>query len=140
MKLSHILGIVIIAAAIGIIVSTAGDASQYVNFDTAFKMAAEGNNEKIHVVGELKKNSDNQVVGVHYDPKTNPNFLAFTVVDDNKEEHEVVCYNPPASMQDFTRSEKVVLIGRVIEGKFVASEILMKCPSKYEEKELKAGL
>jgi cytochrome c-type biogenesis protein CcmE len=31
----------------------------------------------------------------------------------------------------------VVLIGKYKDGVFVASEILMKCPSKYEEKELK---
>ena len=139
MKKSHIFGLIIIALAVGIIVSTAGDASQYVNFEEAFALAADGSNEKVHVVGELKKDLNNQVVGIKYNPEVNPNFLAFTVVDDNKHEHEVVCHNPPASMQDFTKSEKVVLIGRVIDGKFVASEILMKCPSKYEEKELKVG-
>jgi cytochrome c-type biogenesis protein CcmE len=62
------------------------------------------------------------------------------LVDENQEEHEVVCYNPPASMQDFTKSEKVVVIGRVINNQFVASEILMKCPSKYEENKLQTSL
>ncbi|MDW7693407.1 cytochrome c maturation protein CcmE [Flammeovirgaceae bacterium SG7u.111] len=139
MKTTHIIGIVVIAVAIGIIVSTAGDASQYVTFDTAFKMAKNGDDSKIHVIGELKKDASNQVVGVNYNPLKDPNYLSFKLVDDNKEEHEVVCFNPPASMRDFEHSEKVVIIGNVQEGKFVASQILMKCPSKYEDKEVQAN-
>jgi len=139
MKKSHIFGIVVIALAVGMIVATAGDASQYVTFREAFSMAQSGNGAKVHVVGELKKNAANEVVGVKYDPQLDPNFLSFVVVDENKEEHEVICFNPPASMQDFTRSEKVVLIGNVKNDKFVANEILMKCPSKYEENQIKAS-
>ncbi|MEM1137162.1 MAG: cytochrome c maturation protein CcmE [Bacteroidota bacterium] len=139
MKKTHIFGIIVIAAAIGIIISTAGDASKYVTFDEAFEMAANGNDNKVHVIGELKKDATNEVIGVKYNPGLDPNFLAFTLVDENKESKEIVCYQPPASMTDFEKSEKVVVIGRVVEGKFVASEILMKCPSKYEETELKVS-
>ena len=138
MKFTHILGIIVIAVGIGIIVSTAGDASQYVTFKEAFSLAESGDDSKVHVIGELKKNGT-QVVGVKYEPSVDPNYLAFTLVDENQEEHEVVCYNPPASMRDFEKSEKVVIIGRAKGGQFVASEILMKCPSKYEEKELKVS-
>jgi cytochrome c-type biogenesis protein CcmE len=137
MKISHIIGIVVIAIAIGIIVSSAGNASQYVDFKQAKELAANGNDEKIHIVGELTKDAQNQVVGVEYDPLKDPNYLAFSVVDNQKMVQKVVCYNPPPSMQDFAKSEKVVIIGRYKDGVFVASEILMKCPSKYEEKELK---
>jgi len=137
MKKTHIFGIIVIAIAVSIVVSTAGDASQYVTFDQALAIAAEGDRSKVHVVGELKKNAQNQIVGMRYNPSKAPNFLSFVLVDENKKEHEVVCYNPPASMQDFTKSEKVVIIGRAKEGQFIASEILMKCPSKYEETELK---
>jgi len=139
MKKSHIFGIIVIAIAIGIIISTAGDASTYVTFKEAFALAENGSDRKVHVIGELKKDAANEVIGVKYNPSLDPNYLAFTLVDDNKEAHEVVCYQPPASMTDFEKSEKVVVIGRVIKGKFVASEILMKCPSKYEEKELKVS-
>ncbi len=137
MKKSHIFGVIVIAIAIGFIVSTAGDASQYVTFAQAFELAESGSDEKVHVVGELKKDLNNEVTGVNYQPSVDPNYLSFIVVDEDKEEHEVVCYNPPASMQDFTKSEKVVLIGQVKGEQFVASEILMKCPSKYEETEVK---
>ena len=58
MKKSHIIAVVVIAAAIAIIVSTAGDASTYVNFDQAYEMASTGNTTSIHVVGELKKDEN----------------------------------------------------------------------------------
>ena len=137
MKKSHIFGILVIAFAIAIIVSSAGDASQYVNFKQAYEMAQGGEDAKVHVVGQLTKNSAGEVTGIEYDPLSNPNFIAFTVEDENKEVQRVICHNPPASMQDFKKSEKVVIIGRCEGKEFVASEILMKCPSKYEDKELK---
>jgi cytochrome c-type biogenesis protein CcmE len=34
---------------------------------------------------------------------------------------------------DFTRSEKVVVIGTYVENDFRASKILLKCPSKYQD-------
>ena len=54
MKLSHIIGIIVIAVAIGIIVSSAGDASSYVTFGKAMSMAREGDKDMVHVVGKLK--------------------------------------------------------------------------------------
>ena len=42
MKKSHILIIILIAAAIGIVVSTAEDASTYVTFDQAHQLASNG--------------------------------------------------------------------------------------------------
>jgi cytochrome c-type biogenesis protein CcmE len=36
-----------------------------------------------------------------------------------------------AKPQDFERSEKLVLIGKMENDTFYASKILMKCPSKY---------
>lgn len=139
MKQKHIFGIGVIAIAIAMIISTVGDASQYVTFEEAYSMKENGDDSKVHVVGELTRNENNEVVGLEYDPAKDPNYLAFTMVDEAKKLHKVVCYNPPASMQDFEKSEKVVLIGRVHEGQFIASEILMKCPSKYEETEIKTS-
>lgn len=137
MKKSYIFGIVVIAIAVGVIVSSAGDASQYVSFKEAFAMAQAGEDAKVHVVGKLERSPAGEVIGVNYDPLKDPNYLSFTMIDNNNEAHEVICYNPPPSMQDFKRSEQVVVIGRVKEGKFVASEILMKCPSKYEDSQIK---
>ncbi|NME69910.1 cytochrome c maturation protein CcmE domain-containing protein [Flammeovirga aprica] len=138
MKKSHIFGLVIIAVMISILVVTAGDASQYVNFSEAYSLAADGNTSKVHVIGELQKDNNGNVIGIDYNPAKDPNYLAFTLVDDKNVARKVVCYSPPASMRDFEKSEKVVVIGRAKgEGQeFLASEILMKCPSKYEETQL----
>ena len=64
MKKTHILIILVIAAAIGILVSTAGDASTYVGFGAAYEMATAGNKEDIHVVGELTKDASGNIIGI----------------------------------------------------------------------------
>ena len=53
MKKSHILAIGVIAVAIVIIISTAGDASTYVNFDQAYRLASNGSSTQVHVVGAI---------------------------------------------------------------------------------------
>lgn len=136
MKKSHIFIIIVIAAAIGVIVSTAGDASTYVTFDEAHKMAAEGESKSIHVVGELKKDAQGHVIGIM--PGADQVSFSFIMVDDNKKE-QVVIYNEPMP-QDFTRSEKVVVIGGYTGETFHADKILLKCPSKYQEQKLNAAL
>src|SRR5882672_2939509 len=108
MKLSHIIAIVVIAAAIAIIVFTAGDASTYVNFDQAYQMASTGNSAQIHVVGELKKDANGHVVGLQN--SEDKLSFSFILVDDRKKE-QTVFYNEPMP-PDFLRSEKVVVIGR----------------------------
>ena len=132
MKKSHLIAIVVIAAAIAIIVMSAGDASTYVNFEEALQMASQGEKASIHVVGELKKDSEGKVIGIEKSPD-NLSF-SFQLIDDNKKEQRVV-YNEPMP-PDFLRSEKVVLIGRFEGQQFVARKILLKCPSKYQEQKL----
>lgn len=135
MKTSHIIVIGIIAVAIGVIVSTAGNASQYVDFDVAFKRASMGKTGKVHVVGTLKKSPDGEIVGMLYNPSLDPNYFVFTLIDQNNQEKQVVYYSPKP--QDFDKSEQVVVIGAVRNNTFVADEILLKCPSKYQENEIK---
>lgn len=136
MKLSHIIAIVVIAAAIAIIIFTAGDASTYVNFDQAYEMASTGNDTQIHVVGELKKDEAGHVVGL----ETSEDKLSFSfiLVDDHKKEQKVI-YNEPMP-PDFLRSEKVVVIGGYQNDHFIAKKILLKCPSKYQDQKLNAGV
>lgn len=134
MKKTHIIGMIIIAMAIGIIVSTAGDASQYVSFKEAKEWVEDGNTTKVHVVGRLKKDAQGHIVGMQYDPLLDPNFFAFTLVDTNRLEQKVVYFSPKP--QDFERSEQVVITGSMQQDVFVADKILLKCPSKYVEKEV----
>lgn len=138
MKISHIIAIIIIAVAIGIIISTTGDASKYVAFKEAYDMAKNGDDDKVHVVGKLKKDQSGHIIGMDYNPKQDPNLFTFILVDNNNEAQEVVYFHPKP--QDFEKSEQVVVVGNVKDNVFVASEILMKCPSKYENQEPKAQL
>ena len=132
MKKSHILGIVVIAIAIGIIMSTAGDASSYVTFGQAMEMALTGNDGKIHVVGTLKKNPDGSVVGI--ESAENKLSFSFMMLDANQREQQVYFAEPMPV--DFLRSEQVVVVGAYHDELFVADKILMKCPSKYQEQEI----
>lgn len=132
MKKTHIIGIVVVAIAIAVIMTTAGDASSYVTFKEAKEISESGSSKKIHVVGTLKKDAQNQVVGI----KSSPDMLSFkfTMVDENNQEAEVLYASPMP--QDFMRSEQVVVVGSYHENKFIAEKILLKCPSKYQEEEI----
>ncbi|MFC6996066.1 cytochrome c maturation protein CcmE domain-containing protein [Rufibacter roseus] len=135
MKRIHIIGILVIAVAISIMMSTASDASVYVPFSEAKARAQEGDDTKVHVVGRLKKDAQGHIVGMKYDPVLDPNYFSFVLVDTNRVEQTVVYYNPKP--QDFDRSEQVVITGSMQKEIFVADKILLKCPSKYTENEVK---
>jgi len=81
MKRSYIFLLVIIAIAVGVIVSTTGDASQYVDFTEANKMAAEGDDDMVHVVGKLPKNTMGEIEGMNYNPGVDPNYFEFSLID-----------------------------------------------------------
>jgi len=133
MKIKTIIGLIVIAIAIGIIVSSGESASSYVSFDEAYTMSTGGDKESIHVVGELKKNSNGEIVGVN--PSADMLSVNFVLVDDNAKE-EIVYLNQPMP-SDLLRSDKVVVIGGYQNNRFVADKVLLKCPSKYEETEIK---
>ncbi len=133
MKKSHIFGIVVIAIAIFLIMSTAGDASSYVSFKEAYGMSVEGKSSSIHVVGALKKSASGEIQGIY--PSPDKLSFSFLMIDQNGQEQQVY-YNEPMP-PDFLRSEQVVVIGAYKGDSFVADKILMKCPSKYQEEEIK---
>lgn len=133
MKKTHIFGIIIIAVAVMIIIITAGDASTYVTFSEARKLAAEGHDKKIHVVGQLKKDTGGNILGLK--PSEDLLSVSFVMVDSENTEQKVY-YNEPMP-PDLERSEQVVVIGSFREDVFIADKILLKCPSKYQEEEIK---
>jgi cytochrome c-type biogenesis protein CcmE len=120
MKKIHIVGIVVIAVAIGVIFTSLKSSATYADFAEA---SANPDNE-YHVVGKLDKNQP-QV----YDPKVNPDEFCFSMVDNKGVERKVVLEK--SKPQDFERSEQIVLIGKMKGEEFHANDILMKCPSKY---------
>lgn len=122
MKKTHILGIIVIAIAIGVILSMVTDAATYADFKTAEKAAG----EQFQVVGELNKDKL-----IAYSPQTNANQFSFFMIDQSGTEKKVV-FNG-AKPQDFERSEQVVITGSFNGEDFHADKILMKCPSKYQD-------
>lgn len=122
MKKMHIIGIIIIAIAIGTIFTTLSSTSTYASFSEAAKEP----DSEFHVVGKLNKQKE-----TIYDPQTNANLFTFFMVDNQGKECKVLLHkNKP---QDFERSEQIVLIGKMQGDAFEATDILMKCPSKYNE-------
>lgn len=133
----HLGALLVIAVGIAVVISTSGDASTYVCFAEAKTLASEGDNDKVHVVGQLPKTAEGEIVGMVYDPQTDPNYFRFVLVDEKNEKQEVIYFNPKPA--DFERSEKIVVVGSMQKGQFVADKILMKCPSKYQEGEVQGG-
>jgi cytochrome c-type biogenesis protein CcmE len=122
MKKIHILGIIIIAVAIGAIFATLNNTSTYADFTEA----ANDPGSEFHVVGKLNKEKE-----AIYEPKLDANLFTFYMIDNKGVECKVILHkNKP---QDFERSEQIVLIGQMQGEAFEASDILMKCPSKYND-------
>ncbi len=122
MKKLHIVGIIVIAVAIGIIFVSLKNTSTYADFTEALANP----DKEYHVVGKLDKNQP-QI----YDPKMNADEFAFTLVDNKGVAKQVVLHK--SKPQDFEKSEQIVLIGKMKDNEFHANDILMKCPSKYND-------
>jgi cytochrome c-type biogenesis protein CcmE len=122
MKKTHIIAIVFIAVAMAFMIGSVNDSSSYADFDEAF----ENPQKEYHVVGELDRSAE-----IAYNPEINPNITKFTMVDKKGERRKVILNK--SKPQDFERSESVVLIGKANGDEFHATEMLMKCPSKYKE-------
>ncbi|WP_158826257.1 cytochrome c maturation protein CcmE domain-containing protein [Mucilaginibacter lacusdianchii] len=121
MKKSAILGIIVIAVAIAVIISTYSNSSTYGSFKDAEQTKTE-----LHIVGHLNKEKP-----LYYDATKDANYFSFYMKDNKGEECKVVFTG--TKPQDFERSEQIVLTGAMQGKEFHASKILMKCPSKYTE-------
>jgi cytochrome c-type biogenesis protein CcmE len=124
MKKSSIAGLIIIAVAICVIISTYADSSTYGSFADAHNTESE-----LHVVGQLNKEKE-----LFYKPQQDANYFSFYLKDNAGKECKIIFSG--SKPQDFERSEQIVLTGRMIGNEFHASKILMKCPSKYTKDEV----
>lgn len=122
MKKIHIVGIIVIAVAIGVILTSLKNTSTYADFTEAVANP----DKEFHVVGKLQK-----MQPLIYDPKINPDEFIFTLIDNKGVEKRVVLHK--SKPQDFERSEQIVIIGKMHGEEFHANDILMKCPSKYND-------
>jgi len=121
MKKSSIFGIVVIAIAIAVIISTYGSSSTYGSFTEAKQSQSD-----LHVIGYLDKNKE-----LYYDAHKDANYFSFYMKDKKGNESKVVFTG--TKPQDFERSEQIVLVGHMTGNEFHASHIQMKCPSKYTQ-------
>lgn len=120
MKKIHIIGLIIIAISIGFIAINSNEYSTYADFKTA----TESPSKEFHIVGRLDK-SKPQV----YNPLKDPNYFEFEMVDEKGVLSKVIYKG--TKPDGFDQTEKIVVAGKFENNNFVASQILMKCPSKY---------
>ena len=125
MKTTHIIGLIMVAVAIGVLVSASGDMGTYSNFQNAMEQP----DQKHQIVGYLAKDKP-----MTYDPEVDANLFSFYMKDKKGTEKKVAYIG--TKPQDFERSEELVLTGTMKGDEFVATDMLMKCPSKYTEEEI----
>ncbi|MFW5707283.1 MAG: cytochrome c maturation protein CcmE [Bacteroidota bacterium] len=122
MKKTHIAALIFIVIAIAAILSTVYDADTYSNFDEA----RANPDRQFHIIGELntEKPIDETI-------ENNTLIFSFYMFDRKGDESKVIYFGPRP--QDFEKLDQIVLVGRHKDDMIVASELLLKCPSKYQE-------
>jgi len=120
MKTIHIVILLALVITVAVVVTTLTDSGTYSDFSEA--SATPG--KEFHIIGQLDKSKT-----IDYDAKKNVNRFSFYLIDDKGLEKKVVYNNPKP--QDFEKSDKVVIIGSMKNDEFLASSLLLKCPSKY---------
>ena len=124
MKKIHIVGIVMVVTAIVLLTTAIKDTTTYATFEDAINSGT-----RVKIAGQLSK--DKEMV---YQPEVNPDLFTFYIKDRNGEEKKVVLQ--AARPQDFELSEQIVVTGEMRGDEFWASDMLLKCPSKYKDEEI----
>ena len=124
LKKIHIISLIMIVAAVALLLSASKDMSSYATFSQA-----EATESSVKVVGVLSKDKE-----MHYRPEEDPNFFSFYIKDTDGIERKVILHE--AKPQDFELSEQIVVTGKMKGENFLASSLLMKCPSKYKDEEI----
>lgn len=125
MKKTNIIAIGVIALGMLALIFAAGDMSTYSNFEKAMSQP-EG---KHQIVGYLSKDKP-----MEYNPEADANYFSFYMKDKKGIEKKVGYIG--TKPQDFERSEELVLTGTMKGDEFIATDMLMKCPSKYTDEEI----
>ena len=122
MKKTHIVLLVLIAAAIAVLVSFTGNLTTYETVTSARQK--EG--KFVRLIAKVDKSQP-----VEYDAAKDPNYMSFTAIDTLGNTTRVIFRN--AKPPDFEKSERLVLNGKMQNGQFECKDMLMKCPSKYKD-------
>ncbi|MCB0659829.1 MAG: cytochrome c maturation protein CcmE [Saprospiraceae bacterium] len=118
-----IVSLIVILIGVIVVITSSKDVSTYASIQDA----KSGNLVKI--AGQLSKDKP-----MEYDAENNPNQFVFFMHDQKGGEVKVVLNKPKP--QDFEMSEQIVVTGRMTNDVFSATDILMKCPSKYKNEEI----
>ncbi len=124
MKKIHIVSFIMLAAGIFLFISASKDTGTFHTFTQALKSES-----PIKISGQLSKDKE-----IYYNPEKDPNYFSFFMKDSEGIEKQVVLLNKKP--QDFERSETIVLTGNMVDDKFMATDMLLKCPSKYKQEEI----
>ncbi len=127
MKAFHIIILAVVVVGIAVVVSLFRDSSTYSDFG----IAAKNPDNEYHIIGSLVKGKP-----IEYNAAEDANSFSFYMTDEKGNESKVRYSD--AKPQDFEKSEKVVIIGKMGEDEFSARKILLKCPSKYNEENVPA--
>src|SRR5690606_23889799 len=122
----HIVILVVVAVGAALSISFYGDTSRYVCFQEADSLALVNPGMKVHVVSTINKD-----LPQHYDPAVDADYFEFYASDTTGITKKIVFRDSKPTELD--KTDKIVLIGSSKEGYFEATEILKKCPSKYEK-------
>ncbi len=125
MKRTHIILLVFIALAIGLLVSFMGNLSTY----ETIASARQKEGKSVTIIAKLDNTQP-----IEYNPAKDPNYLSFHISDTLGNKARVVYhYGKPYDME---KAERIVLKGKMNGDVFEISQkdgILMKCPSKYKD-------
>lgn len=126
MKKTYIIAAILMIGGMAVLMSSSNELSTYSDFTEADKIETQ-----VKVVGKLSKDKE-----IYYEPAKDPNYFSFFMKDNNGLERKVVYL--AEKPQDFELSEQVVITGRMDkkEDIFLASDMLLKCPSKYKDEEV----
>lgn len=125
MKKTHIIIIIFVVVAIGVVISLFMNISTYSNFAKASRNMG----KDFQIIGKLDKTRP-----VIYDAKLNPNEFSFYMADEKGHVRKVIYSG--AKPQDFEKPAQLVVIGSMADDSiFKAKSLLMQCPSKYNDKD-----
>lgn len=125
MKKSHIIALLFMVVALGAIISTVYQADTYASFAQARQQPG----RDFHIIGQLVREQP-------VEEKIVDNTLLMTFYMTDQEGEATQVHYLGAKPQDFEKSDQVVLVGRYHEETFVATSLLLKCPSKYDAEDL----
>ncbi|MEO5594530.1 MAG: cytochrome c maturation protein CcmE [Chitinophagaceae bacterium] len=122
MKKTHIVILVLIAAAIAVLVSFTGNLTTY----ETVASARQKEGKFVRLIAKVDNSHP-----IEYDAAKDPNYMSFFAIDTLGNSTKVIFRNskPP----DFEKSERLVLNGKMQNGQFECKDMLMKCPSKYKD-------